>query len=99
MSNGAAKTSQSVWKQWKAAKSGLSYTGFKHSLRPLMSAAHCKVHRAIKCGDLDPASHFDCVDCGGQAEVYDHRDYTKPLDVQPVCRRCNNKRGAGAPYA
>lgn len=24
---------------------------------------------------------------------YDHRDYTKPLSVEPVCRSCNKLRG------
>lgn len=35
-----------------------------------------------------------CVDCGATAEVYDHRDYTRPLDVDPVCMCCNAKRGS-----
>ncbi len=34
-----------------------------------------------------------CVDCGGQAEVYDHRDYNRPLDVAPVCKACDALRG------
>jgi len=34
-----------------------------------------------------------CVDCGNPASVYDHRDYLKPLEVDPVCRVCNSKRG------
>jgi len=38
-----------------------------------------------------------CEDCGRDAECYDHRDYNKPLDVEPVCRQCNSIRGAGIP--
>lgn len=34
-----------------------------------------------------------CVDCGAPATDYDHRDYNRPLDVDPVCRRCNVRRG------
>ena len=34
-----------------------------------------------------------CVDCGKRATDYDHRDYSKPLDVVPVCRKCNDARG------
>jgi hypothetical protein len=34
-----------------------------------------------------------CVDCGGRAHHYDHRDYSRPLDVVPVCPSCNRKRG------
>lgn len=36
-----------------------------------------------------------CVDCGRPAKVYDHRDYSRPLDVEPVCKGCNKKRGPG----
>ena len=34
-----------------------------------------------------------CADCGKQASVYDHRDYAKPLEVDPVCKACNVFRG------
>ena len=34
-----------------------------------------------------------CVDCKKPADVYDHRDYGKPIDVVPVCKSCNRKRG------
>lgn len=34
-----------------------------------------------------------CVDCGKSADRYDHRDYSMPLDVVPVCGSCNTKRG------
>jgi hypothetical protein len=34
-----------------------------------------------------------CCDCGADAKNYDHRDYTKPLEVDPVCFSCNYKRG------
>ena len=35
-----------------------------------------------------------CKDCGKPATQYDHRDYAKPLEVEPVCGRCNLERGA-----
>lgn len=59
--------------------------------------AHAAVGRAIRCGELpaiDP--HMRCMDCGAQAAVYDHRDYSRPLDVELVCRSCNCKRGSAA---
>lgn len=34
-----------------------------------------------------------CVDCGATATCYDHRDYSKPWQVEPVCDRCNRLRG------
>lgn len=37
-------------------------------------------------GELKPATAFACVDCGKPAQCYGHRDYSKPLDVEPVCK-------------
>jgi hypothetical protein len=51
------------------------------------------VTKAVRNGDLPKASVCKCVDCGRQAQQHDHRDYTKPLEVEPVCRSCNQKRG------
>lgn len=57
-------------------------------------SAHTAVARAIRHGEIKRPAEFACVDCGKAAEVYDHRDYSKPLDVQPVCRSCNVIRGS-----
>lgn len=56
--------------------------------------AHAAVLKAIQRGELAPAFTRPCVDCGSGAQCYDHRDYTKPLDVSPVCRSCNYRRGS-----
>lgn len=61
---------------------------------------------AVKIGFLPHPSEFDCVDCKSKkwfpknkpAECYDHRDYSKPLDVEPVCLQCNSSRGRGIPF-
>lgn len=56
-------------------------------------AAHSAVGHAIRHGRL--AGIFPetaCVDCGAPAKVYDHRDYLRPLDVEPVCTSCNLRR-------
>lgn len=55
------------------------------------------VARAVRAGLLPPVKTKFCVDCGHQAEAYDHRDYNKPLDVAPVCRGCNIRRGSALP--
>lgn len=55
------------------------------------------VHREVAAGRLPPAQTCSCVDCGAPAKDYDHRDYNKPLDVSPVCRACNKKRGPAIP--
>ena len=48
-------------------------------------------------GLLPSASVFPCVDCAAPAVDYEHRDYNRPLAVEPVCRRCNLARGAAVP--
>lgn len=66
-----------------------------HGMRWLSGAqqAHSAVGKAIRKGQLKPPQSLDCADCGKTAEQYDHRDYGRPLDVEPVCRSCNFKRG------
>jgi hypothetical protein len=55
--------------------------------------ATSEVSKAIKRGHMKPAREHVCVDCGATARDWDHRDYTKPLDVDPVCKPCNIRRG------
>ena len=55
------------------------------------------VTKAVKSGDLPHISTHSCVDCGNPAKAYDHRDYNKPLEVEPVCVRCNCRRGKAIP--
>lgn len=52
-----------------------------------------EIVKAQKSGLLPNAKTLVCVDCGKPAFDYDHRDYSKPLSVEPVCRRCNQLRG------
>ncbi len=56
-------------------------------------AAQSRVNRAIRSGKLLHPTELDCVDCGQPADRYDHRSYSRPLDVSPVCGPCNYKRG------
>jgi len=65
---------------------------------PLQLRAAAIVAHAKKTGVLIPLSSLKCVDCGNDAQAYDHRDYRKPLDVEPVCMSCNSKRGPAKPY-
>jgi hypothetical protein len=51
------------------------------------------VHKAVRHGLLSHPTANLCVDCGDKANTYDHRFYTRPLDVEPVCFSCNKKRG------
>lgn len=51
------------------------------------------VAAAIRRGELAVVTTLTCADCGQPAQAYDHRDYSKPLEVTPVCIRCNFDRG------
>ncbi len=51
------------------------------------------VTKAVRDGDLPSIGTQICVDCGKPAQHYDHRDYDKPLEVEPVCVKCNFARG------
>lgn len=58
--------------------------------------AHRKVSEAMKRGTLARLPDGrPCVDCGAIAVLWEHRDYSRPLDVEPVCASCNNRRGPG----
>ena len=61
------------------------------------SRAHAAIQKAIKTGQLLHPKNFFCIDCGAPAKCYDHRDYNKPLEVDPVCRKCNFHRGLAIP--
>lgn len=55
------------------------------------------VDRAVRNGWLPDLStrEYECVDCRGVADRWEHRDYSMVLDVEPVCHACNMKRGRG----
>ena len=68
--------------------------------RPLAGKAIAAVKQAVAAGELPRLDgSVLCVDCGKPARNYDHRDYRKPLDVEPVCMSCNKQRGTAEPYA
>ena len=58
------------------------------------------VKKAVQAGLLINLKKNDikCTDCDNRASMYDHRDYTKPLEVEPVCRSCNIKRGSAIQF-
>lgn len=64
---------------------------------PVRSRARSAVAYAVKTGALPSPKTLRCKDCGAQAFCYDHRDYYQPLNVDPVCKRCDKLRGAGYP--
>lgn len=63
--------------------------------------ANRAVNNAVREGALPSLSKSEigCVDCGKRAYGYDHRDYSRHLDVEPVCRSCNARRGGADCWA
>lgn len=59
-------------------------------------AAQRAIQREIKAGRMTKANVHRCVDCGQKAEMWEHRSYAEPLNVEPVCRSCNHARGPAA---
>lgn len=59
----------------------------------LQRIAHTATARRVKIGVIPKAKTMTCVDCGAQAFAYDHRSYARPIDIEPVCRSCNTRRG------
>ena len=65
----------------------------------LASRASRITAKRIKAGQLAPLNGtIPCQDCGAPATEYDHRDYQKPEEVEPVCRLCNVLRGHALNY-
>lgn len=66
-----------------------------NNLLPLERAQR-KVRKAIKNGQLVSLKNniVPCFYCGYRATIYEHRDYNKPLDVVPACRKCNEQLGS-----
>lgn len=69
-----------------------------NGLRRQGTGAHILVASAIRYGYLPHPTTLVCVDCGVPATEYDHRDYSKPLEVDAVCRSCNFARGPAKPF-
>lgn len=60
-------------------------------------AAQYEIALAIREGRLVHPTSLTCTDCDSPAVEYEHRDYNQPLCVDPICRRCNLRRGPAIP--
>jgi len=65
-----------------------------HPRQPIAALSQRCAQSAVRAGIIPPITNETlCADCGGIATEYDHRDYSRPFDVEPVCRSCNLLRG------
>lgn len=51
-----------------------------------------RVRTAIENGSLPHPTTQNCKLCSNPAEEYHHTDYSKPLDVMPLCCACHDKK-------
>lgn len=58
---------------------------------PEKNKAQLKILTEIRAGRMLPAKEFLCVFCENYAEEYHHPDYSKPLEVKPLCHDCHMK--------
>lgn len=77
---------------------GPQQTGRPRSYCPLCATVAFRIRteamRIVKRHGPEPhISVLTCADCGMPAHAFEHRDYFRPLDVEPVCSRCNSRRG------
>lgn len=75
-------------------------TACRPAFRRAQTNALSKVRYAVRRGRLASLAEggVACTDCNQYpANHYDHRDYNKPLSVDPVCSGCNTKRGPAIP--
>jgi len=65
------------------------------------NAAMRRVKHAVAVGHLPnlKKQRTKCADCHERAVVYDHRLYSEPLKVEPVCKSCNGRRGFASDQA
>ena len=78
-----------------ARRSQVSRQRINQILHDKASMARSAIALAVRLRKIKPASAFRCVDCNEPATEYDHRDYANPNAVDPVCKRCNGRRGRG----
>jgi len=61
----------------------------RYATDPIAIRAHRKVSYAVRMKHIPPAKNLICKHCGKQAQQYHHPDYSKPLDIIPLCKLCH----------
>lgn len=57
---------------------------------PEKDEARIKLREAVRKGEI--VKPKNCVSCGGDGQIHGHHtDYTKPYDVQWLCRKCHSE--------
>ena len=72
--------------------SKLVIASYCSTCRGVVASIQAEAHKAMRLQGV-PRVSGSCVDCGRPATCYDHRYYSMPFEVDPVCSRCNTNRG------
>jgi formylmethanofuran dehydrogenase subunit E len=82
-------------RNWRQTKRGKEYNKARDEKLKYTNQykAKMEVYKAVRSGKLPKAKTLKCHVCGEQAYAYEHRDYDKPLEVKPICRKCNEHLG------
>lgn len=76
------------YKRNRSAERNRLYSKTHTRRHPLARTARVAVNNAIRDGRL---VRGPCVECGATPAEGHHDDYTKPLEVRWLCRRCHNE--------
>jgi 5-methylcytosine-specific restriction endonuclease McrA len=57
--------------------------------------ARSAISNAVRLGQIAPADSYFCFVCGNPATEFHHVDYSKPLEVIPMCASCHKRWHAG----
>ena len=52
--------------------------------------ARIQIMMAVRAKRIPRPDTLLCIRCNGNAKEYHHPDYSKPLDVVPMCTKCHN---------
>lgn len=72
---------------WDTARDEVNYLQMRDKAHKILQE---QKYRGYK----DSPEGEKCVDCGEPAKHWEHRNYARPLIVEPVCHSCNLKRGS-----
>ena len=78
-------------KKYRQTKQGKANTKRYHNRHPERIKIKNLVNHAIRAGKLPRPDTLFCTYCYEMAQHYHHPDYSKPLEVIPLCRKCHRK--------
>lgn len=70
-----------------------SWRSFCYLCREKLAWVRAQVNATMRAANIPHPSGFKCSDCDAPATAYDHRCYSLPLEVDPICHACNARRG------